>query len=146
MEVRQASFYLYLETSLESCNSVELWPRCVVVPLFTIGNRFSCGCHLGYPQDWWRNGRGGQRQWWGECFLHPEWTAMRFMCHPICGPNLDLTAYLFIFWGLHVLYLHEPMYPMRCRTPLCPCSRWGNGGLRGERICPVSKTLRVAEL
>lgn len=51
MEVRQASFYLYLETSLESCHSVELWPRCVVAPLFTIGNRGSLvDVTLGIPK------------------------------------------------------------------------------------------------
>lgn len=51
MEVRQASFYLYLETSLESCHLEELWPRYVVVPLFTIGNRGSVvDVTLGIPK------------------------------------------------------------------------------------------------
>lgn len=116
MEVRQASFYLYLETSLESCHSVELWPRCAVVPLFTIGNRgYLVDVILSIPE---MDGEMGEeaRDKWGEDFLHTEWITMRLLCHPICGANLELTAYLFPFSEASMCFIF-----------MSPCARWGVG-------------------
>lgn len=50
MEVRQRVLCKYHETSLRSCHQGASWLRRVVVLSVTVGNRFLCACHRGYPK------------------------------------------------------------------------------------------------
>lgn len=107
----------------------------------TVGNRGSLEVvTLGTPKI---NGEMGEEAKTGRvrAFSTLSGLALRPFCHPKCRPNIDLAAHLSPFSeAYHVLYLCEPIYPMKCKPLSSPHSAGGNGRLGEVKGCARGHT------